>query len=79
MGRNKSSFRGWRNMAKEIVVTIERDGTSKVEANGFKGKGCAEATQSIELVLAGNDPSARSDQKKPDFFATHGNAATLKR
>jgi hypothetical protein len=38
---------------KKIRVTIDPIGNSKVEAIGYNGAGCAEATKSIEEALAG--------------------------
>lgn len=64
---------------KSITVDIYPDGSSKVEAHNFNGVGCAKATQAIELALAGNDADNRDQRKKPDFFATHSGANTLKR
>lgn len=66
-------------MAKQIVVTINRDGTSVVDAQGFAGKGCQDATAGLELALAGNAPENRDSRKKPDFFGTHSNTGTVKR
>jgi hypothetical protein len=56
---------------KTITVTIAPDGHSVIEANNFKGQGCAQATEAIELALAGSDSSNRDDRKKPDFYATN--------
>jgi Protein of unknown function (DUF2997). len=61
---------------KTITVTIQPDGHSVVEANNFKGVGCAQATQAIELALAGSDSSNRDDRKKPDFYATNPQSNT---
>ena len=51
---------------KQIVVTIDTDGNSKVEAVGFSGSGCQDATKAIEAALGG----VSDDVKKPEFF--HG-------
>lgn len=64
------------SMQKSVEITIETDGTTKVEAMNFKGVGCREATKQIELALAG--PGGSSDTKpKPDFFQTHSNTQDL--
>lgn len=38
-------------MAREIVITVEPSGSTGVEAFGFEGKGCTEATKQIEEAL----------------------------
>lgn len=62
---------------KQIVVTIQRDGTTSVDAQGFAGKGCHDATQAIELAIGG--AGAEKDVKrKPDFYAKLSGGNTLK-
>ena len=39
---------------KRITVTIDPLGNPKVEAHGFNGQGCAQATAGIEKALSGN-------------------------
>lgn len=60
---------------KKVVITIKPDGTSQIDAQGFKGQGCSLATRELELVLAGS-PSNVDDRKKPDFYATVGGTNT---
>ena len=60
---------------KKIVIEIEADGTTKVDAQGFKGKSCSLATREIELALAGTDDTV-DKRPKPDFYATTGNTNT---
>ena len=48
---------------KHIIVTIKPSGTTSVEAVGFNGEGCVEATEQIELMLGG---AAKRDFK-PEF------------
>lgn len=62
---------------KKIVIEIDTDGSSKIDAEGFKGQQCSVATRELELALAGNG-GAVEDRKKPDFFATTGNQQTLR-
>lgn len=64
-------------MAKTVTVEIFTDGSSKVDSSGFTGNSCTLATKDIELALAGSDPSNRDDRKKPDFYATTGQANHL--
>lgn len=48
---------------KSIQIDITPDGETKIEAVGFKGKGCAEATKAIEQALG----KAGKSTKKPEF------------
>ena len=58
-------------MTKKIVIEFFTDGSSKVDAQGFKGQQCSLATRELELALAG-DMSKVDDTKKPDFYAPAG-------
>jgi len=51
---------------KQIVVDISPSGDVKVEAIGFNGVGCADATQQIEIALGGAGPKKKT--KKPEYF-----------
>lgn len=50
-----------------INVSILPDGTIEIDAVGFKGASCAEATKFLEQAL-GMDTSKR--RKKPEFEST---------
>ena len=50
-------------MNKRITVTVGVDGQTTVEAHGFKGKGCVDATQEIERALGTPGPR----QKKKEY------------
>lgn len=52
---------------KKILIDIFPDGSSKVDADGFKGTSCTLATKELELALAGNS-SGVEDKKKPEFY-----------
>lgn len=52
-------------MAEELVVDITSAGTVKVEAKGFSGNACAQASEHIELVLGG----LQKQTKKPEFYS----------
>ena len=52
---------------KEIIVTVQADGTVSMETKGFVGPSCSLATRELELVLAG-DMSNVKDEKKPDYY-----------
>lgn len=56
-------------MSKDVTITFETDGSTKIEANGFKGVGCKDATKQLELVLAGEN--GVETKKKPDFFQSN--------
>lgn len=52
-----------------IKVTVSPLGKPTVEAVGFNGVGCTEATSSIEAALAGsNEPTTRV--MKPEYYET---------
>ena len=48
---------------KRIEIAVDKEGNSKVEAFGFSGKGCMDATKEIEDALGG----VSEDVKKPEF------------
>ena len=50
----------------QIVIDISPAGNAKIEAKGFSGCGCTDATKEIELVLGGG---AVKKEKKPEFYA----------
>lgn len=62
-------------MAKNVVVRIPtkgkdaREGKIEVEANGFTGGECIEATKFIEQLGLVNDDER---EKKPEFFMQGG-------
>ena len=62
---------------RKVIVEIETDGSTKIDAQGFKGQSCSLATRDLEMVLTGGDNSSVDDKKKPDFYATVG--STIKR
>ena len=53
-------------MDKTINVVINPIGGVKVEANGFSGASCTDATKAIESALAGSGSVERVE--KPEFF-----------
>lgn len=57
---------------KRVEVVIDADGNSKVEAFGFSGSGCLDATKAIEDALGG----VTEDVKKPEF--RHGAGVSQK-
>jgi hypothetical protein len=63
-------------MEKNIVINISPAGTTKIEANGFQGCGCTEATEQIELVLGGGQ---KKTTPKPEMYAPASTAQSIKR
>lgn len=47
-----------------VIVTIDAEGNTTVEAQGVQGSGCAALTKAIEESLG----KTVADQKKPEFF-----------
>lgn len=65
-------------MSKSIVVSFDQYGNQRIEALGFEGRGCVEATQYIELALAG---AKTKDDDRPEMYsggATTSNEANLR-
>ena len=62
-------------MEKNIVIDITPAGNTKIEANGFQGCGCSEATEQIELVLGGGQ---QTKTPKPEMYAAGGVSGTVK-
>jgi hypothetical protein len=60
---------------KKITIIIEPDGSSKIDAEGFKGQ-CSVATRELELALAGTNEV--KDNKKPDYYQSIGQSQTLR-
>lgn len=49
---------------KKIQIDIKKDGTIDIEAIGYKGVGCEEATRVFEEALG----TVTSRDKKPEFY-----------
>lgn len=62
-------------MTKQVIIDISAAGSVQIDAIGFKGKGCAKATEQIEVVLGGK-PAAK--KKKPEFFSPAGGGTKIK-
>lgn len=52
---------------KQIVIEIDPTGAVKIDALGFQGKGCAAATEAIEISIGGMAPKEK--KQKPEFFS----------
>ena len=63
-------------MEKSIVIDITPAGNATIEANGFEGCGCTEATEQIEVVLGGGQ---MKKTPKPEMFMPSSTAQTVKR
>jgi len=62
-------------MAQMIVIDISPAGSVKIDAQGFQGCGCAEATEQLELVLGGGQ---RKRTEKPEYYQPASTGATTK-
>lgn len=49
---------------KEIIVTIKPDGSIQVEAVGYKGESCKDATKAIEKALG----IVSKETLKPEYY-----------
>lgn len=64
---------------KSVEITIHPDGEAVIEAFGFNGVGCKDATKNLELVLAGGGVDNKNTKPKPDFFnASHARGTTTR-
>ena len=53
-------------MSKTIVVTVSQVGSPTIEANGFNGVGCKEATRNIEKALS-DGKTENEVENKPEI------------
>ena len=65
-------------MQRQIVITIEPDGSTVIDAQNFKGKGCATATEAMAIALAGGGRDDSNDRKKPDYYVMNPGCNTGK-
>lgn len=56
-------------MQKKIIVTIDPLANTTVEAEGFNGVGCADATKAIEQAVAGGG-GVVTREFKPEYRGT---------
>lgn len=59
----------------EIKITISPIGLAKVDAQGFTGTSCAEATKGIENALSGGQVSS-TKELKTEWYATEEEGQT---
>lgn len=64
-------------MTKQIRVTIKPDGVTTVDAEGFQGVGCKDATEVLVMAISGGEAKDRKDDPKPEFYAETGQQQTL--
>lgn len=62
-------------MQKKIEITISPIGESKIEAIGFQGCGCTQATEPLEIVLGGG---VKKKTPKPEMYAPSTTAESTK-
>ena len=55
-------------MSKKVLVTVAKDGTTTVKAEGYEGSSCMKATEAFEELLGANS----TDKKTPEFYKTEG-------
>lgn len=60
---------------KEIVVTVTPDGGVEIEAAGFRGKGCLEATEWLEKLLG----ETKERKFKPEYHQREEQKQFLRR
>ena len=48
----------------QVIITISRDGQSKVETKAVTGSGCQSLSRELEAALG----KTTGDEKKPEFF-----------
>lgn len=53
---------------KQIIVTVGKDATVKVETKGFSGPSCLQETQALEAAIGG---VSRTEQT-PEFYEPAG-------
>lgn len=52
---------------RQVIIEVNADGTSKVEAEGFVGSSCKDTTAALEHALTGGAGTANTDEK-PEYF-----------
>ena len=60
------------NQQKQIKVTVSPSGVVTMDAMGFRGNQCEEATKHIEVMLG----DVTSKERKPEFFQPSNTAAS---
>jgi hypothetical protein len=58
---------------KTIEITIDESGKTTVEAQGFTGSSCTDATKAIEQALG----AVSHDTKKPEYYQQTRTAQTI--
>ena len=58
----------------KVTVTINPDGTTDIDVDGVKGKGCEKYTEAVVRALGG---SKINDEKKPEYYQTQTKNAKL--
>lgn len=54
---------------KQLKITISRTGDVRIEAKGYQGTGCLDATAALEAALGGE---VSDRQHKPEFYVAEG-------
>lgn len=64
---------------KSVEITIHPDGEAVIEAIGFAGVGCKDATKQLEYVLAGGGTDNKDTKPKPDYWQSSNQRGTVTR
>lgn len=57
-----------------VEITVGQTGEVKIDALGFQGVGCKDATARIQVALNG---TVKKDDTKPEYYATSQTSAKL--
>ena len=57
-------------LPREVKILIRQDGKVEIETFGFVGKSCAELSEFLEKLLAGENPEETEVEQnfKPEYF-----------
>lgn len=55
---------------KQVTIVVDKFGRTSIDAQGFKGKSCASATEAVEIAIGGGVVADK--KKKPEFFMPEG-------
>lgn len=64
---------------RKVVIEVDVDGSTSIDAQGFKGNSCSLATKELEMALVGAPVDAGDRKYKPDFYATNPGATVRQR
>ncbi|KGP00294.1 hypothetical protein JT27_18360 [Alcaligenes faecalis] len=65
-------------MGRQLVITITPHGNTTVEAEGYNGVGCKEASRAMIAVLTGGNDSKADVNEKPEFWQQEYGTETVR-